>query len=271
MCMRAMRSNGASHSLGWARSSGDGPNPGDPMLDLRFLARRKALSAIAVLTMALALGANTAALSVLEAFLLSSLAVPESDRVVVIAPERTMPGRGSVVFGDAYPNYELLRKTQRAFADVAVFVQLQTSWDDHGEARSLDATRASASFFSTMRVQPVRGRAFTAAEEGPSPAPVVIISDALWTSAFGSDPAIVGRAIRLDGKPHTVIGVMPRGFAQPVSSDVWLPFDIPATQRTVISGGRQLTVYGRLADGTSFEAARADVNRFTTRAIEASP
>jgi putative ABC transport system permease protein len=242
------------------------------MLDLRFLARRKALSAVAVLTMALALGANTAALSVLEAFLLSSLAVPESDRVVLIAPERTMPGRGSVVFADAYPNYELLRKTQRAFADVTVFVQQQSSWDDHGEARSLNATRASASFFSTMRVQPVRGRAFTAAEEGPSPAPVVIISHALWTSAFGSDPAVVGRAILLlDGKPHTVIGIMPDGFAQPVPSDVWLPFDIPGTQRSVISGGRQLTVYGRLADGTSFEAARADVNRFTARAIEASP
>jgi len=241
------------------------------MLDLRFLARRKALSAIAVLTMALALGANTAALSVLKAFLLSSLAVPEPDRVVLIAPERNMPGRGSVVFADAYPNYELLRRTQRAFADVTVFAQLLTSWDDHGEARSLNATRAAASFFSTMRVQPARGRAFTAAEEGPSPAPVVIISDALWASTFGSDPAIVGRAISLDGKPHTIIGVMPSGFAQPVPSDVWLPFDIPATQRTVISGARQLTVYGRLADGTSFEAARSDVNRFTARAIEASP
>ena len=74
------------------------------MLDLRFLARRKALSVIAVLTMALALGANTAALSVLKAFLLSSLAVPESDRVVLIAPERELPGRGSVVFSEAYPN-----------------------------------------------------------------------------------------------------------------------------------------------------------------------
>jgi len=190
---------------------------------------------------------------------------------VLIAPERTMPGRGSVVFADAYPNYELLRKTQRAFADVTVFVQLQTSWDDHGEARSLNATRASASFFSTMRVLPARGRPFTAAEEGPSPAPVVIISHALWTSAFGSDPAVVGHTIPLDGKAHTVIGVMPDGFAQPVPSDVWLPFDIPPAQRTVISGGRQLSVYGRIADGTTFEAARADVNRFTARAIEASP
>ena len=230
------------------------------MLDLRFLARRKALSAIAVLTMALALGANTAALSVLKAFLLSSLAIPESDRVVLIAPERDLPGRGSVVFSEAYANYELLRRTQHAFADVTVFLQLQASWDDHGEARPLNATRATASFFSTMRVQPARGRAFTATEEGPSPAPVVIISHGLWTSSFSADPAIVGRTISLNGAQHTVIGVMPDGFVQPLPSDVWLPFDIPATQRTAITGGRQLTVYGRIADGRSFETARADVD-----------
>ena len=241
------------------------------MLDLRFLARRKALTAIAVVTMALALGANTAALSVLKAFLLSSLAVPDADRVVLIAPERMMPGRGSVVFADAYPNYELLRRTQRAFADVAVLVQAVASWDDHGEPRSLNATRASASFFSTMRVPPARGRAFTASEEGPSPAPVVVFSHGFWTSSFGSDPAIVGRPISINGASHTVIGVMPEGFAQPTPTDIWLPFDIPASQRTVISGGRQLTVYGRLADATSFEAARADVDRFTALAIETSP
>ena len=241
------------------------------MLDLRFLARRKALTAIAVGTMALALGANTAALSVLKAFLLSSLAVPEADRVVLIAPERTLPGRGSVVFSDAYPNYELLRRTHRAFADVTVFLQLRASWDDHGEPRSLNATRASASFFSTLRVQPARGRAFTASEEGPSPAPVVVISHGLWTSSFGADPSIIGRGISLNGAPHTVIGVMPNGFAQPVPTDVWLPFDIPASQRAVISGGRTLTLFGRLADGTSLEEARADVDRFTARAIETSP
>ena len=241
------------------------------MFGLRFLARRKALSAIAVLTMALALGANTAVLSVLKAFLLSSLAVPESDRVVLIAPERELPGRGSVTFSDAYPNYELLRKTQHAFADVTTFLQIQASWDDHGEARPLNATRATASFFSTLRVSPARGRAFTAAEEGPSPAPVVILSHGLWTSAFGADPAIIGRTISLNGAPHTVIGVMPNGFAQPLPTDVWLPFDIPGIQRSAISGARQLNVYGRIADGMSFEMARADVNRFSARAIEANP
>ena len=241
------------------------------MLDLRFLARRKALSAIAVLTMALALGANTAALSVLKAFLLSSLAVPDPDRVVLIAPERAMPGRGQVVFGDAYPNYELLRRTQKAFSDVTVFLQLQASWDDHGEARPLNATRASASFFSTLRVNPARGRAFTASEEGPNPAPVVVISHGLWTSSFGSDPAIVGKTISLNGATHTVIGVMPEAFAQPLPTDVWLPFDIPPQQRTAISGARQLTIYGRIADGATFEKARADVNIFSQRTLETSP
>jgi len=241
------------------------------MLDLRFLARRKALTAVAIITMALALGANTAALSVLKAFLLSSLAVPEPERLVLIAPERNMPGRGSVVFSEAFPNYELLRQTQRAFADVTVFLQAQASWDDDGEARSLNATRASASFFSTMRVQPARGRAFTASEEGPSPAPVVVISHGLWTSAFGEDASIIGQAISINGAPHTVIGVMPAGFAQPTPTDIWLPFDIPAAQRALISGGRQLTVYGRLKDGTTFEAAQAEAKQFTQRAIEAAP
>ena len=241
------------------------------MLDLRFLARRKALTAIAVVTMALALGANTAALSVLKAFLLSGLAIPESDRVVLIAPERMMPGRGSVIFSEAYPNYELLRQTQRAFADITVYLQFQASWDDDGEPRPLNATRATASFFSTMRISPAPGRAFTASEEGPSPAPVVLISHGLWTSAFAADPAIIGRSISLNGAPHTVIGVMPSGFAQPTPTDIWLPFDIPAAQRTAIAGARQLTMFGRLRDGTTFDAARADINQFTRRAIESNP
>src|SRR6187551_3568826 len=106
--MRRLRSGRAEQ----APRLGSKSEPGDSMLDLRFLARRKALSAIAILTMALALGANTAVLSVLKAFLLSGLAVPESDRVVLIAPERDLPGRGAVIFSEAYANYELLRETQ---------------------------------------------------------------------------------------------------------------------------------------------------------------
>ena len=241
------------------------------MLDLRFLARRKALAAIAVFTMALAIAATTAALSVLQAFLLSSLGVPNADRVVVVQPEREMPGRGMVPFSDAYPNFLLLRQVQRSFSDVAVLLQQSASWDENGEARQLAATRATASFLPTFGIHPVLGRAFTETEEGPSPAPVVMISYGLWTSAFASDPSIIGKTLRLNGAPHTVIGVMPRGFSQPTPTDVWLPFDIPPNQRTAISGARQLSIYAHLSDGTTIDAARRDMAAFTTRAVEASP
>lgn len=237
---------------------------------LRFLARRKAVAAVAVLTMACALGVNTAALAVLRAFLFSSLSVPDPDRAVNIAPVRDLPGRGEVVFSDAYPNYALLRETQRAFAEVAVVLQNVVSWKQGDDTRALQNTRASATFFATMRVQPILGRPFTAAEEGPSPAPVVVLSHALWVGAFNRDTAIIGKVMTLDGTPTTVIGVMPSGFALPAPTDIWQPFDQPASQRAVVAGGRILSVFGRIADGTTVEAARTDIAEFTRRAHAAA-
>src|SRR5687768_15574813 len=117
---------------------------------LRFLARRKAACAVAVLTMALALGANTLVFSVTKAFLLSSFAVPDPNRLFVIAPVRELPGRGDVVFAEAYSNYQRIRETQRSFSDVTVILQTVASWDAGGEARPLQAARVSASFFPTV-------------------------------------------------------------------------------------------------------------------------
>ncbi|HEX4681056.1 MAG TPA: ABC transporter permease [Gemmatimonadaceae bacterium] len=241
------------------------------MIDLRFLARRKVLAAIAILTIGLALGANTAALSVLDAFLRSSLGFPEPQRVVVVAPERNMPGRGSVVFNDAWLNYQLLRRVQHTFSDVAAVVQSSVSWADHSDTRQLDATRATASYFATMRVQPMLGRPFTESEEGPNPAPVVILSHALWTAAFDADPRIIGATLSINGAPHRVVGVMPPGFSQPTPTDVWLPFDIPANQRSAISGARQITIFGRLVPGKSLETGRKDMDAFTQRALQEDP
>ena len=237
---------------------------------LRFLLRRKAACGVAVLTMALALGANTAVFSVVKSFLLSSIGLPDADRVFVVAPVRNLPGRGSVVFNEAYPNYLLLQATQHAFAAVTCISQGVASWDDHGESRPLQASRVTASFFATMRVYPVIGRAFAGAEEGPQPARVVVISQALWRSSFASDPSAVGRTMLLNGEPHTIIGVMPTGFSQPVPTDIWLPFDILLRQRTAITGARTLSVYARLADGRPRAAANAEAASLTKRALAAS-
>jgi predicted permease len=238
---------------------------------LRFLARRKAVAAVAVLTMACALGVNTSALAVVRAFLFSGLGVPQPDRVVNIAPIRQLPGRGDVVFSDAYPNYLLIRETSRAFGDVGVATQNVVSWRQGTDVRALQNARTSASFFATMRVSPVLGRTFTAEEEGPSPAPVIVLSHAVWTSGFARDAAVVGRVITIDGSPTTIIGVMPEGFVLPAPTDVWQPFDLPPAQRAVVSGGRILSIYGRIADGGSREAAIVEVAEFTRRALAAHP
>ena len=237
---------------------------------LRFLLRRKAACAVAVLTMALALGANTAVFSIVKTFLFSSIGVPDPDRVFVVAPVRNLPGRGSVVFSEAYPNYLLLRATQQAFTAVTCISQGVASWDDDGESRPLQSARVTASFFATMRVYPVIGRTFAVAEEGPQPARVVVISHALWRSALAGDASALGKTMLLNGEPHTIIGVMPAGFSQPVPTDVWLPFDMPLQQRTAITGARNLLVYARLADGRPRAAANTEAASLTKRALAAS-
>ena len=237
---------------------------------LRFLVRHKSACAVAVVTMALALGANTAVFSVVKTFLLSSIGVPDAERIFLVASVRNMPGRGSVVFNDAYPNYLLIRDTQHAFGAVTCVSQGVASWDDHGESRPLQATRATASFFSTMRVFPILGRGFAATEEGPQPAHVVVISHALWRTAFNGESSALGKTLLLNGEPHTVIGVMPPGFTQPVPTDIWLPFDIPQQQRTAITGARTLSVYARLADGRERGAADREAADLTRRSLAAS-
>ena len=237
---------------------------------LRFLARRKAVAAVAILTMACALGVNTAALAVLRGFLLASLGIPEPDRLVSIAPVRELPGRGEVVFSDAYPNYQLLRDTERSFDELTVTLQNIVSWTQGTEVRALQNTRASATFFRTMRVSPILGRGFSPDEEGPSPDPVIVVSHAIWTSAFARDSSVIGKVITIDGVPTTIIGVMPEGFAQPAPTDVWQPFDIPANQRVQVAGARSLAIFGRITDGISIQTARAEVAEFTRRAHAAN-
>jgi len=249
-----------SHPVRWlAREAG-----------LRFLSRRKAATIVAAITMALALGANTAAFAILKAFLFSSFAVPAPDRLFVVAPVRALEGRGNVIFADAYPNYLLLRGTQRSFSEVSAVTQGVASWDDGREVRPLQAGRVTASFFRTMRVSPLLGRTFASEDEGTHPTPVVVIGHALWQAAMSGDPGVIGRAMTINGAPHTIIGVMPAGFTHPLPTEIWLPLSLTQRQMTSITGARSLTMYGRLRDGLPRAAVDAEMAAFTTRALEAS-
>ena len=115
----------------------------------RFLARRKAAFAVAVLTMALALGANTVVFSALKTFLFASVGVPDADRLFVIWSTRPVDGRNER-FSEAYPNFETIRRAQHAFADVALTYDVFTSWDDRGESRPLNMSRVTGGFFRML-------------------------------------------------------------------------------------------------------------------------
>jgi predicted permease len=238
---------------------------------LRFIARRKAAFTVAVLTMALALGANTIVFSALKTFFFSSIGVPEADRLLAIMPTRDLDGgRGADHYDEAYPNFELIRGVQHSFDAITLAYPGITSWDDRGEARPLNMARVTASFFPAMRVTPMVGRAFTQDEQEPRAARVVVISYVFWKSALAGDPNVLGRAMRLDGAPYTVIGVMPEGFALPHPTSIWIPLDVPAGDRVAITGARHYQMYGRLANGRTIRDAQADAIDFTKRTVAAN-
>lgn len=235
---------------------------------LRFFARRRAAFAVIIVTIALALGANTAVFSVLKAFLFAQLGTPEPERIVLVWTTTELPGRGTVNFSDAYVNYKALRDSARSFSAFSATLSADVNWEQPDNTRRLQGTRATANFFDVMRVQPALGRLFNAKEEGPNAAPVAVISHALWRSAFAADPAILGRSVRFNGAAHTIVGVLPAGFGQPQGTDVWLPFDLPQPMWTAVIGGRQLNNYARLAPGVSLAAADAELKAFAGRATE---
>ena len=237
---------------------------------IRFLARHKRACAVAVVTMGLALGANTLSLAVASAFVDSAFGLPEPERLMVVTPLRELPGRGEVAFAEAYPNYERLRGWQRSFSDVAAALVTTSSLETAEATRPVQVARVSASFFSTTEVSPRPGRAFTAEEEGPGADAVAIVSHALWRAELASDPNVLGRSIRIAGTPHTVVGVMPPGFGHPMPTDIWLPLDLqtPAAWTTVL-GARNLIVYGRIRSDVAPEAAERELAELTTRAVEA--
>jgi putative ABC transport system permease protein len=237
----------------------------DVRASLRFLERRSGTSAVIILTLALALAANSAAFAVLKAFLLSDLGVPEANRLHIIS--QTQKG---AAFLDAWPNYQMLKEQVKTFENVAAAVQADVNWMDGDETRQVSAARVTASFFPTMKVAPRLGRAIAANEQGPNPASVVVISDRLWRGAFAGAPDVIGKTMRLNGLPHTIVGVMPEGFALPPDIEAWLPFDLPKDAWTRIVGARQLFVFGRLKPGATEAEAQEELKAFGRRAEEAS-
>ena len=248
--------------------------------DLRFaargLARSPAFTAIAVLTLALGIGANTAIFSVVNAVLLRPLAYGEPERLVSVSS--ALKARGATNLPSSAPEYWDYRREVPAIQDIAAVWPININLTGHGDPERIQAAGVSTNYFSLLGVEPVLGRDFTPEDDGGRIGYVVLISWDLWQHRFGGDRDVIGKTVRLDDDPMTIIGVMPKGFRHPVESgaspmELWAPMDLANTDPNFIDsrGMRVFDLFGRLAPGATTRQANAQLESLRARLTERYP
>ena len=223
---------------------------------LRSLRRRPGVSLAVVLTLTLGIGANTALFSVVSGVLLRPLPVADQDRVVMLHQYDRISGTEREPF--SVPDYYDLAQRGRSFAAVAAFADLpMTLGRDGGDPLPVNATGVTHNFFRLMGSAPALGRGFVEAEDAPGGARVAVLSQALWRGQFLADSGVLGRTVRLDGSPYTVVGVAPPHVDLPgLATDVWLPLQADPTSSS--RSRHDVSVVGRLAPSASLAGARRE-------------
>lgn len=235
----------------------------------RMLWKYPGFTATVVLTLALGVGANTGIFSIVDAVLLRPLPYPDSGQLVWLC-ERGSDWSGGPI---SYPNFIDWRRQQSVFEKIGVYTGANFNFTGAGEPVRLSGSLVSADVFAALRIQAEVGRVFGNDEDKPGAPPVAVISHELWRNQFGGDSGVLNRAIVLDGKPYTVVGVMPAGFEFPYKVDVWAPVGPysadPIWQKRDNHGG----LYGlaRLKPGVTLEEARANLNVVAVRLEQQYP
>jgi predicted permease len=241
-----------------------GETVGDLKYAMRQLRRSPGFTVVAVLTLALGIGANTAVFSVLNGVLLRPLPYASPERLVMVTS--AFPTMDFDRFWVSPPEYFELREWNQVFADIGGYRTGSASIETLGQPLRVTSAVATWSLFPTLGVQATRGRAFLPEDDLPGAEPVAMISAGLWQRAFGSDPAIVGSSIRVNGQPSTIVGVLPEGFdIEDANVDVWSPVNIDPSDHVNRRGNHFLNVVARLADGATLERAQEDLDRLEIR------
>ncbi|MEO5895248.1 MAG: ABC transporter permease [Vicinamibacterales bacterium] len=207
--------------------------------DIRYAVRRlirsPGFTVVALLTLALGIGANSAIFSVVNAVLLKPL--PYRDPAELVGVYHLSDGRRATMSG---PNFYDVKRTSKTLQDAAAIARGRTILTGRGEPVRLDIATVSASLFQLLGVSPALGRAFVADDNRPGKTHVTVLSHTLWRERFGADARIVGKQIVLDGESYEVVGVMPEKFSYPAARALWLPLeyddDLTAKQRGALSG-----------------------------------
>lgn len=224
---------------------------------LRIMRKNPGFSAVAIVTLALGIGANTAIFSVVNSLVLQPLPAQDPGRVVTISANSAL--RGLTGYFISLTAYETLRDRSRLFSGVAAYAPDSFTLTAGDQPEQLAAARVTPNLFDVLGSRPLLGRGFTAAEGTPGGEPVALISSSLWQRRFGGDRAIVGRVLNLNQEPYTVIGVLPAEYPFPFPGiDVWVTrvAKYPAFQPEQIQNGAgYLRTIARLAPGVSLSQA----------------
>jgi putative ABC transport system permease protein len=225
----------------------------------RMLVKNPGFTLVAVITLALGIGANTAIFSVVTGALLNPLPFEESERLVFVAEQAPSGGQGHI----SYPNFTDWRAQNRVFERIGIFTSVDYTLTVGGESEIVVAGEVTADLFAALRVNAAIGRVLANEDDGRGAAPVVVLSHGLWQRVFGGDPKIVGRRILLGGYGYTVIGVAPRGFSVPSGAAIWVSAGLKAFHRPDWQQrGNHPFFYSiaRLKPGVTLEQARADLD-----------
>jgi predicted permease len=243
----------------------------DVRFGVRLLRKNPGFTAVAVLTLALGIGANAAVFSVVYAVLLRPLPFREPSRLVVLN-ETTPKVR---VVSVSYPNFSDWRAASQTFSQMAAVYAVDFNLAGVTQPENISGDAVSPNFLSMMGVRPILGRDFDASEEKAGTAPVVLLSYALWQSHLGGDPNAAGKAITLNGRSFTIVGVLPPSYRSLDMTDVLLPVGVWATDNAEAAKERgdrgDMVVIGRLAPSATFLQARAEMDGIAARLAKQYP
>jgi putative ABC transport system permease protein len=236
----------------------------DLRYSVRSLLKHPGFTAIAVITLALGIGANTTLFSFVNGVLLRPLPYKDAGQLVVL--DETAPKQGIKSYAVSFPNFLDWRAQNTVFEDVGVFQETNYTLVGGGEPEQIPGARVSQGMFEVLGVSPQLGRTINADEDRPETNNVVLISQNLWQRRFGSDPNIVGQSIQVSGLPRTIIGVMPAGFKFPETAELWLPMAL--NEKLFTRNDHGLNSIARLKPTVTLEQAQAEMNLIARR-IEA--
>jgi predicted permease len=240
----------------------------DVRFGFRMLAKSPAFTAVAVITLALGIGANTAIFSVVNTVLLARLPYREPSRLVMVSGINQQQGGGTSPVSPGV--FAAWKAEARVFEEMAASCDNQVTINGAGDPEMVVGYDFSADYFHVIGGKPELGRVFLPEEDRPGGPNVTVLSDRLWRRRFRADPNIIGKFINLGHTPFTVVGVMPPTFRYPDKVEIWTPLALPPSSSTNWED-RTLRVLARLAPGVTLEQAQAQMNLLAQRLAEEHP